>query len=203
MSDRATLRTTLEQTAQRVGDTLPPWESFIDRANVQIGRDIRLPENVKRQQTINPPHNLPTDFREMILVEAQMGGTWQPVRPAGGNEVSRAQRNSYAYPLWYWVEGQTLRLAPPQDASVRITFYARPVLGSAGADTNSVLAQYLQLYLSGAMIFFAEWSQDETLLAYWREAYNAEYQALNEAATQERQPVSSSDYSYAGGTFAT
>lgn len=199
---RGELRTLLEQTAQRVGDTQAPWESFIDRATTRIGRDLRARENTAIS-TVSDPYLLPSGFEEMILVEAEMGGAWQPVRPAGGNEASIAQRNNGAYPLIYWVADGAIYPRPDTGADLRVTAYTSLPLGSLPSDTNAVLDAFEQLYLAAAMVFFAQWSQDESLLGYWTGEYQSEVLTINESRRQQRQPVSISDYRYQGGTFAT
>jgi len=43
--------------------------------------------------------------------------------------------------------------------------------------------------------------QDTEMLAYWKQEYNSEYMAINQARRTQRQPQGRSDYVPIGGTF--
>lgn len=200
---RADLTTLLQSTVHRETDTSPPWDNFINRANVRIGRDLRARENTVALQLLADPYALPSGFQEMILVETQQQNTWQPVRPAGGNELSTVQRASGAAPLWYWIANGSVYPWPAAGDDLRVTYYAALELGPDPADTNATLDAFEQLYLAAAVTFFAQWSQDESLQAMWQQEYVNEISNINAARREQRQPVSTSNYRYAGGTFAT
>jgi hypothetical protein len=84
----------------------------------------------------------------------------------------------------FLIEGDSLWA--PGTTSVDLTYWGADAAFSSGSDTRDSLTYHPSLWIAGAMVEAALWTQDQELLALWSARYDSEVAKVNARADAAR-----------------
>lgn len=164
-------------------------QGFIDRANQRIGFDFRTPDNALQLTPFNSPYTLPTDFRELIRVQATgPAGPYALVSLSG--DLQSATTVGSGFPGGYWLRGSQFSVSPTGTAALILEYYAALALGTTGSSTNALLDAYPQAYLYHCLLQASLFIQANDQAVNFSGLYADELRMANEAGQRRKQPIS-------------
>jgi hypothetical protein len=156
--------------------------SFIEKARIRIGRDLRVLE-LEQTATLTSPTNsvftLPAAFRE--LRRAYSNGI--PLRAVNPHELQ--YWTSLTTPQVYCIRGGTITV--PGASTVDIWYFAIEAPLTNGSTEHPTMAAWPQVWLAAAMLEASLYTNDVDALAQWSGVYDAEVAAANRRAERARQ----------------
>lgn len=156
-------------------------QSFIERARVRIGRDLRSLEQ-ETAATLSSPSNgeftLPTDFLELRRASSDS----RPLRAVSVAELDFWR--SAGSPQVYAIRQRTIVV--PGATTVDIWYYKLEAALSSGSTEHPTMAAHPQVWLAASMVEAALYLTDAELLQFWSGSYDAEVRAINAKAARGR-----------------
>lgn len=171
-------------------------------ARSELNRDIRITEMQRWDDlAINPDTTLaalvslieidgdalPADLLEIEEINTQVNGirrVFTPVLRAAQTEAANEYKRTYSITN----DGIVLTGAPAEEFTLNILYYRRLDVLAADTDTNAVLLNYPDLYLSLCLHFVARWAENSDAAAMHRADYEAAKRALRKSDRMSRHP---------------
>lgn len=192
ISTHATLKTAAAAFGNRddLSDTV--LSECVGNAEAMIARTVRANELVtsvtldEDDRSAGAVYTLPPDF----LGARALYGTYSSVEYQV-EIVSLAELRSFAAstpPLFAATYGYTLefRGTPATDSEYDLIYYARPAAFSADGDTNTLLVNHPDLYLTATEYWIHMKAENEDLASRQLAAFNQIVRTLNELANHQR-----------------
>lgn len=88
---------------------------------------------------------------------------------------------------WYAIRGANVefRGTPAESAEIELDYYNRPAPLLLDTDTNDLLDEHEELYVSASLFFLHRYAQDFETAQGYLDSFNAAYKSLNEAAAHK------------------
>lgn len=157
-------------------DLTTPITSFIERARVRIGRDLRSAEQITTttlSSFTNSIAALPTDFQAMLRVESS-GRALRPVSQAEIAYWSNTARGEV-----YTIANRNINI--PGATSADLWYYRQEATLSSGATEHATMAAHPQVWLLASLAEGHLYVQDTEEYGKVVELFMAEVTAINRA----------------------
>jgi len=168
-------------------------DTFIDLAEARMNREIRVRDMLSRTTlSISSQFtSLPSDFIAMrnINLDTSPLTVLQYVTP---EYMDRIRRNKYSYsstsitgmPVWYTIKGSEIEVVPNPDSAktANITYYAKIPALTTEADTNWVLTNHPELYLTGTLVAASAFLVEDNRIPLWESGYQKGVEDLHRAS---------------------
>lgn len=157
-------------------DLTTPIQSFIERARVRIGRDLRSAEQITTttlSSFTNDIAALPTDFQEMVRVES----AGRALRPVSQTEI--AYWASLTSAEVYTIANRNICI--PGASSADLWYYRQEAALSSGSTEHATMAAHPQVWLLASLAEGHLYVQDTEEYMKTLELYQAEVAAINRA----------------------
>jgi len=164
-------------------------------AHQAINAKLRIPAMEKSDTlTVNATSvTTPSDLLAVkkLWIDGSFDSPLSPVPPDRLQALAAAWTT--AQPQWYAIEGyddttDVFRFAPDPGATsytAYLTYYRRMDFFASGAATNKILARYPQLYLYGALVELARFSDDDARVAKYEPAFERMMAEVNMQARSD------------------
>lgn len=164
------------------GDLTAVIPSFIEKARLRIGRDLRVLE-LEQTATLSSPTDsvftLPADYME--LRRAYSNGI--PLRGVNPHELQ--YWTSLSTPQVYAIRGREITV--PGATTVDVWYFAQEATLTVDGTEHPTMAAWPQIWLAAAMLEASLYNNDTEALAQWTGTYDAEVAAANRRAERARQ----------------
>ena len=168
-------------------------DTFIDLAEARMNREIRVRDMLTRTTlSISSQYtDLPSDFLAMRNINLDTSPLTVPqfVTP---EYMDRIRRNKYSYsstsvtgtPIWYTIKGNEMEVVPNPDSAktANITYYAKIPALTVTADTNWVLTNHPELYLTGSLVAASAYLIEDNRIPLWENGYQKAAEELKRAS---------------------
>jgi hypothetical protein len=186
--DRATLLAMVTDTAHRP-DLVTQAPDFLRQAESMIAREVRSVEQItlgsltdtSRVTVGKPSFNLPSNFllaRSIWLGDVELRNT----------SLSELRRVDVSIDVqWYSIRGSVIEFRgnPATTDTFDLDYFSRMAALTAPADTNALLNNHEELYLSGSLFFLYRYTQDPDLAQAFFQSFGVARDALNAAAANQ------------------
>lgn len=183
--NKGELRTTVAEYLHRNDFSATLFDQWVAFTTRRIGRMLRGQDNLTELLTTptSNPVVLPPDFRAMRSVE------WTGNNASYRVESSEQALNAYPLatggsvwqggPYVYRLDGFLMELRPFFEVELTIRYWRQPAELVSDSATNDILTAQPQLYLYGALIEGAIWTQDANLAQGYVSVFGDEVMTLN------------------------
>ena len=189
-SDYTTLQATITRWAWRTGDA--EFEAsvpdFIALNEARLNDALRVRDQEK-QATIaltDGAGALPSDYLEFrdVIRDGNPAVVLSAVAPSYGD--SQNPFGDGGDPVYFTIEGDTIRTFPRGNGNIILSYYARIPALSIAEPTNWLLARKPELYLYGSLIEAAPFMEEDARLQTWTTLYDKALQDLMNADVRSR-----------------
>lgn len=186
--DRTTLLAMVTDTAHRP-DLTAKAPDFLRQAEAMIAREVRSIEQITlgslddtaRITVGEPAFNLPSNF--LLTRSIWLGDT--ELRNTSLAELRRVDVSIDVQ--WYSIRGTVIEFRgnPATTDVFDVDYFARMAPLTLGGDTNALLNNHEELYLSAALFFLYRYTQDADLAQAFFQSFGVARDALNAAAANQ------------------
>lgn len=170
-------------------DLEPMMATFVELATNRIGRDTILVE-LEKTATLTPadentPAPLPVKFMRAISVTTPSANgaiAMEYYTPRQFAEIP----NDAGQAWYYTIENNTLKVGPVSTAVANLLYLEKPDPLVQDADTNTILTNWLNLYLYGCLVEVWIYLQNPVALQAVLQVYGQEVKACNQQADAAR-----------------
>ncbi len=166
--------------------------TFVDMAEASLNRDLRHWRNENRAiAPVNSRYSaLPSDFVEPIRMELSDDKTKVSLMSHYEMQTQREATNDKAgKPINYNITQGEIELFPTPDVSYNLEMYYYgkiPALSSSNT-TNTILTNFPDAYLYGALIHTAPYLGDDQRTQVWASLYQNTISAINSESERAKQ----------------
>ena len=173
------LKTSIQSWAKR-DDLLDELDTFIDMAEADMWIKLRIRDMLARATaTLSGKYiALPTGYIEMRKLVLISGSNTYPLTQQTPESMTDVP--SSGIPKSFTV-GQQIEFDRTTDASytVQMHYYRQLTPLSASNTSNAILSRFPMIYLYGALFHFAQWSQDDVMLAKYSDLFDNQMERAN------------------------
>lgn len=193
MDDRAALVTAILSESHRP-DLSAEVDGFIRRAESLIASKLRCLE-MATSTTIEDSDrvtageaifNLPTGCLDVRAIWAPTANGYQEIRRKGLYELRRLSGSADVY--WYATRAGNqieFRGNPSTDLIMDLEYYKRPDALALSTDTNAILQENEDIYLSASLFYLHRYCQDQDIAQGFLDSFNGLADKLNELAAHK------------------